>query len=119
MKLDSVGRLISKLCKNILEIWIILPIGLESPLFSHQIPCSKSPLEVIYHYYPSLDVQIAWININSSLFLFYKFPNFLNLIDQLHAHSSPGLSLQDPVGTADPGILGDVLPLVQLLLHLL
>ena len=51
--------------------------------------------------------------------MYYKIPNFLNLIDQLHAHSSPGLSLEDAVGTADPGILGHVLPLVQLLLHLL
>ena len=40
-------------------------------------------------------------------------------IEELHAGCLPILLLQDAVGTADPGVEGEALPPVQLLLHLL
>ena len=73
---------------------------------------------MIYHYYLGLDLQIARININSSRDIFVLLQISELLIEQLHTQSSPGLSLQHPVRTAHPGIIGHVLPVVKLLLHL-
>ena len=75
---------------------------------------------VIYQYYPGLDLQITRINLNfAQVLLRQTAANTSTLIEELHAGGLPILLLQHGVGTADPGVGGEALPPVQLLLHIL